>query len=87
MGAWQEGSGAQDTGGSSGLARGTAGYMRLRKESLVCRFTWQEEHKVMYQQEHSAKRKNNIYFKSDERSRKKCERQKVVQLKKGSNSV
>lgn len=41
MGAWQEGRGAQDTGGSSGLASGTAGYMRLRKESLVCRFTWQ----------------------------------------------
>lgn len=38
-GAWQEGAGGLDTGGSSGLARGTAGYMRLRKESLVCLFT------------------------------------------------
>lgn len=37
--AWQEGVGAQDTGRSSGLVRGTAGYMRLRKESLVCLFT------------------------------------------------
>lgn len=37
--AWQDGAGGQDTGGSSGLVRGTAGYMRLRKESLVCLFT------------------------------------------------
>lgn len=51
LGAWQEGSGAQETGGSSGLVRGTAGYMRLRKESLVCLFTWQEEQKVMHSQE------------------------------------
>lgn len=39
VGAWQDGAGGQDTGGSSGLVRGTAGYMRLRKESLVCLFT------------------------------------------------
>lgn len=39
MGAWQVGAGAQDMGASSGLARGAAGYMRLRKESLVCFFT------------------------------------------------
>lgn len=39
FGAWQDGAGGQETGGSSGLVRGTAGYMRLRKESLVCLFT------------------------------------------------
>lgn len=39
VGTWQDGAGGQDTGGSSGLVRGTAGYMRLRKVSLVCLFT------------------------------------------------
>lgn len=36
---WQDGSGGLGTGGSSGLLRGTAGYMRLRKLPLVCLFT------------------------------------------------
>lgn len=37
--AWQDGVGGQDIGGSSVLVRGSAGYIRLRKESLVCLFT------------------------------------------------
>lgn len=43
-GAWQDGAGGQDTDGSSGLVRGAAGYMRLRKESLVCLFTCHKQH-------------------------------------------
>lgn len=38
-GLWQEGAGGQDMGVSWGLVKGTAGYIRLRKESCVCRFT------------------------------------------------
>lgn len=39
VGELQDGAGGLDTGGSSGLVRGTAGYMRLRNESFVCLFT------------------------------------------------
>lgn len=41
-GVWQDRVGGLDTGGSSGLVRGTAGYMRPRNESLVCLFTYQK---------------------------------------------
>lgn len=39
VGEWQDGTGGEDTGGSLGLVMGKAGYIRLRKESLVCLFT------------------------------------------------
>lgn len=39
VGGWQDGAGGEDIAGSLGPVRGNAGYIRLRKESLVCLFT------------------------------------------------
>lgn len=36
-----------ETGWSSGLERGTAGYIKLRKESLVCLFTCNKADRVI----------------------------------------
>lgn len=42
VGEWQDGAGGEDIGGSLGVVRGNAGYIRLRKLSLVCLFTCQK---------------------------------------------